>query len=302
VKQRLEARSSAGPATWLSLTSADPADLQQLDSLGIPPALLDHVHDVHERPRFDRAGDTVLIVLHYPSPREPGAPTPFQVLPLSILLTKERVVTITPAAATSVERVLERDVADLSQAGRARFILHLMFHLSREYLVCLDQINASVEALEAALRRSLRNEEVLELLRYEKSLEYFTTSLKANELLLERLQKGSVLDWSPEDLELLDDVLVEVRQALAMVEIAQNILGQMMDAFASIVSNNLNVVLKVLTSATIFISVPTLIASLYGMNVILPGARNPFAFAIIVSTSLLLTGMLVVAFRKKDWL
>jgi magnesium transporter len=142
----------------------------------------------------------------------------------------------------------------------------------------------------------------MQLLRYEKSLVYFTTALKSNELVLERLGKGHILGWPPEEADLLEDVSVEIRQAIEMVDISQNILSQMMDAFASIVSNNLNEVMKILTAATIIVAFPTLIASLYGMNVALPGARHPLAFAAVLAGSFLVAALLALILRRKKWL
>jgi magnesium transporter len=290
-----------GAATWILGTAITDGEVDGFRESGIPAELLAHVRDADERPRVERAGVVALIVLHFPYRVRGDAPIPFLSLPLTILLTERQVVTIAPAHADVIERVLERDIPDLTTSTRTRFILHLMLHLAGEYLICLREMNAAIENLESSLRRSQRNEEVLELLRYEKSLVYFTTSLASNEMLLERLQKGRELQWSPDDTELLEDVLIEVRQARAMVDISQNILSQMMDAFASIVSNNLNAVMKLLTSMTIIISVPTMIASLYGMNVIIPGAREPLAFAAIVAASLLITAALVWIFIRKRW-
>jgi magnesium transporter len=126
--------------------------------------------------------------------------------------------------------------------------------------------------------------------------------MKANELVLERLQRVPTLHWADQDQELLDDVRVELRQAVEMVEIADHVLSDMMDAFASIVSNNLNSVMKVLTSVTIIIAVPTLIASIYGMNVGLPGARNPLAFVGLIGLSVVAAVVLFVVFRRRNWL
>ena len=140
------------------------------------------------------------------------------------------------------------------------------------------------------------------MLKYEKSLIYITTALKSNEIILERLQQGHLLKWSGRDEELLADVLVEIRQAIELVDISQNILGQMMDAFASIVSNNLNAVMKFLTAVTIVIALPTLLTSFYGMNVALPGEDQPLAFVWIGAISLLVSLVVMFALWKKDWL
>jgi magnesium transporter len=289
-------------AAWKLYGGPTDEELGALVATGIPSELLSHVRDPDERPRVAREGDIVLIVLHFPFRQTGAAAVPYISLPLTILLTKTNVVMIAPVASAALEHLVARENSGLAGASRTRLILHLMFGVAAEYLVCLREINEAVEELEELLRRSLRNEEVLELLRYEKSLVYFTTSLASNEMLLERLQRGHVFDWPVEDVELLEDVLIEVRQAMAMVDISSNILSQMMDAFASIVSNNLNVVMKVLTSMTIILAVPSLIATLYGMNVRLPGAGHVYAFAGIVGLSIVVTLALVAIFIREKWL
>jgi len=181
-------------------------------------------------------------------------------------------------------------------------VLRVFWQVADAYLSAVREINASVERLEDELKRSLRNEEVLGLLDYQKSLTYFATGMAANELVLQRLQRTPALRLAEHEHELLDDVRIEVRQAIEMVGISDNILSQMMDAFASIVSNNLNSVMKVLTSVTILLAIPTLVASLYGMNVRLPGAQFAHAFGAILLLCLALCGLLFVVFRRRNWL
>jgi len=158
-----------------------------------------------------------------------------------------------------------------------------------------------VEDERARLQRSLRNEEVLELLKHQKSLVYFTTGLKSNELTLDRLQSSHLFEKYPEDQELLADVLTEIQQALEMASISENILSQMMDAFASIISNNLNVVMKFLASMTILLSLPSLVASIYGMNVGLPLQQHPQAFVFVMGLSLAISIVVAIIFWRKDW-
>jgi magnesium transporter len=158
-----------------------------------------------------------------------------------------------------------------------------------------------VDKLEDQLQRSTRNREVLELLKYEKSLTYFTTALKSNELVLERMQRSQIFHTYPEDEDLLEDVLTENQQAIEMVNISNNILSSMMDAFASIISNNLNAVMKFLASITILLSIPTIIASFYGMNVLLPFMDNPWAFFLILGGTLLIIIPVVLIFYWRDW-
>lgn len=293
------------PGCWISLVAPTDEELAVLAGLGIPRSLLDHVSDPDERPRVQHDGDALLAVLRHPVESEARdiAGAPFVTAPLSIIVTPGVVVTIAPRACPFVDGLEGRAAgsAEISIARPPRFLLQLVARIADEFLERMRQIDREVVRLEGELQRSLRNEEVLGLLRCQKSLTYFRTSIGANELVLERLQSLQ-LPGLQVDAELLQDVWVEVRQAMAMVEISADILGQMMDAFASIVSNNLNAVMKMLTSVTILLAVPMLVASIYGMNVGLPGAHSARAFVGIVLVCLVLCGALFVVFRRRNWL
>ncbi|MEN6409710.1 MAG: magnesium transporter CorA family protein, partial [Anaerolineaceae bacterium] len=157
------------------------------------------------------------------------------------------------------------------------------------------------DGLEDRLQMSMRNKEVLELLKYQKSLVYFTTALKSNELLMERLQRSQLFRMYPDDEDLLEDVLTENQQAIEMTNIANNILSGMMDAFASIISNNLNVVMKFLTSMTIVLSLPTIVTSFFGMNVQLPFASSPYAYLIVIAIFMFMSAVTIFIFTRRDW-
>jgi magnesium transporter len=287
---------------WVRVVEPAGNDVERVRALGVPPALLSHVLDLDERPRAESEGSFVLIVFHVPVRLAANASVPYRTQPLSIILGPNIIVTIAHHETAVLQDLAEGRVRHVSTTSGSRFVLQLLFRLAEEFLAALRTIDDAVEQLEDRLQHSLRNQEVMELLRYEKSLVYFTTALKSNELVLERLSKGHILGWPPEEADLLDDVSVEIRQAIEMVDISQNILSQMMDAFASIVSNNLNEVMKILTAATIIVALPTLIASLYGMNVALPGSRHPLAFAAVLAGSLLVAALLAVILRRKKWL
>lgn len=299
---RLETIPEVIEGCWVHAVTPGAEELARLEALGLPADFLTHALDLDERPRTERDEGNLLVILRFPFAQPAGADLPFVTVPLSIILTGQFIVTLSPLATGVMHKFLSGHVRGLSTGKKTRFVLHLLWHIANEYLTCLRDINTAVDAIEDRLQRSLRNKEVLELLRYQKSLVYFTTALKSNELVLERLQKGQLLQHYPEDEELLDDVLTEVRQAIEMTSISEDILSQMMDAFASIISNNLNVVMKFLASVTIVLSPPTLIASFYGMNVNLPGNEHPLAFALIVLASVLVSGLVVIIFWKRDWL
>ena len=297
--QRLDAPE---PGCWMHAVAPSEEDLAAIRRFGVPAALLSHVDDVDERPRAEHLDDVVLVVLHFPLRRGEAAGAHFVTFPLSIFLLPHGVVTVAPQPVAFLDPLLDGTVAGLSTTRTTEFVLRIFWQLADAYLAAVRQINASVERLEDQLKRSLRNEEVLGLLDYQKSLTYFETGMGANELVLERLQLSPALQLGEHDQELLDDVRVEVRQAIEMVNISDNILSQMMDAFASIVSNNLNSVMKMLTSVTILLAIPTLVASLYGMNVILPGARHPATLGALLLLCVALCGLLFAFFRRRNWL
>jgi magnesium transporter len=290
------------PGCWIHVEAPSEEDLAAIRRFGVPPGMLSHVDDADERPRAERIDDVALVVLHYPLRRGEGGGAPFVTSPLSVFLLPHGVVTVAPRPVAFLEPLLDGRVANLSTTRTTEFVLRIFLQLADAYLAAVREINASVERVEDRLKRSLRNEEVLRLLDYQKSLTYFVTGMGANELVLERLQRSPALRLDEHDQELLDDVRVEVRQAIEMVDISDNILSQMMDAFASIVSNNVNSVMKVLTSVTILLAIPTLVASFYGMNVTLPGARHPLTLGAIVLLCLALCGLLFVVFRRRNWL
>lgn len=298
----LETRSEVCDGCWMHVVSPEPAELARLEALGIPSDFMEHLQDPDERPRAERDDGKVLVILRFPFVQGAGADLPYATLPLSIIVLENMIVTVTPRSTGFLQRFAEGGVRGHSTAKKTRFILRLLHFIANEYLLHVREINRVVDAVEDRLQRSLRNQEVLELLKYQKSLVYFTTALKANELVLQRLQRGRLLQLFPDDDELLEDVLVETQQALEMTSISENILSQMMDAFASIISNNLNVVMKVLTSVTIILSLPTLLASLYGMNVPLPWAGHPLAFLGVLALSLVLSGSVAFIFWRKDWI
>jgi magnesium transporter len=301
----LEQTAAPTAGCWLHVVAPTAAEIETVRQFGVPDDLLAHFTDIDERPRVDQSADSVLMVLHYPAPRtNEGDGPPWRMLPLSVILTPRGIVTLAPAPVGFLQSLQHPGDArhQFSIERPVEFVLRTCWHVADECLTALRDINARVDALEDQLRRSLRNEEVLGLLAYQKSLTYFATGMKANELMLERFESLPRVLLAGPDADLLDDVRIEIRQAIAMVDIADNVLSDMMDAFASIVSNNLNAVMKALTSVTILLAVPTLIASIYGMNVGLPGAQNPRAFIVLIAMSVAISGGLFVLFRKKHWL
>ncbi len=291
------------PGTWIHLIDPTRTEVEQLLAvIDIPEDFVIAALDEDERARTDREDGVTLIILRVPYFFGQEEDLPYGTVPLGIILTNGYLVTVCKYHTGIAEDLLGYRIKGLSTAKHVRLILHILLVTAQKYLAYLRHIDAAIEAVEERLQRSLRNEEVLQLLRYQNCLVYFTTGLKSNQLVMQRLQKSQLFSRFEEDEELLEDVLIENSQALEMTQISENILGQDMDAFASIISNNLNVVMKFLASATIIVSVPTLLASIYGMNVDLPFQGSPYAFVVVMGVALLLAAAMLWVFWRRDWL
>jgi magnesium transporter len=297
----LEVLAEPTTGSWLNVIDPTPDEINRLRTLGIPQDYITYPLDVDERPRTERENGEVLIVLRIPYFEGEQADIPYTTIPLGVILSNTYLVTICKRPNNIIEDFAMGRVKNFSPAKRNRFILRLLLNTANKYLSYLREITKQVEALEDQLQLSIRNSEVLELLKYEKSLTYFTTALKSNELMMERLQRSQLFEMYPEDEELLEDVLTENRQAIEMTNIQSNILSSMMDAFASIISNNLNGVIKLLTSITIVLSFPTMVASFYGTNVRLPLGDHPYAFPFILAISFGISLMVVLMLKRLDW-
>jgi magnesium transporter len=287
---------------WIHVVNPSPQEIERLQSLEIPPEFVTYPLDADERSRVERENGYMMVLLRVPLAHGPNADIPFTTIPLGIVLANDWLVTICSCDTEILRDFTVGRVRGLTTAKRNRFILHLLLASAVKYLYYLREINKAVDALEDQLQLSMRNRELMELLRYEKSLVYFTTALKSNEVMMERLQRMQLFKTFPDDEDLLEDVLTENQQAIEMTNIANNILSSMMDAFASIISNNMNVVIKFLTAVTIVLTVPTVISAFYGMNVELPLQRWPYAAPLIFVVSVVVALLMARAFVKRDWM
>jgi magnesium transporter len=299
----LERIEELADGSWVNLVDPGPEEVERLSrEFDIPPDFITSVLDVNEQARTEREDDAILIVVRVPHFHGESSDIPYTTMPIGIVLTSRVIVTVCKSEASIITQMLMGQARGLSTTKRNRFVLRLLLAAANQYLLYMRNINQAVDALEDELQTSLRNKEVLELLKYQKSLTYFTTALKSNELMMGRLQRSRLFHTYPEDDDLLEDVVTEIDQAIAMTKISGEILSQMMDAFASIISNNLNVVMKFLASATIILALPGLVASVYGMNIDLPFQKTPYAFMIVMGVSLVLALIVTFIFNKRDWL
>ncbi|HNR45427.1 MAG TPA: magnesium transporter CorA family protein [Anaerolineaceae bacterium] len=291
------------PGCWISAIEPTTDEIEQIHHLGIPRDFLTYPLDLDERPRTEREDDgSMLIILRVPYYEGPKVDVPYTTVPLGIIITEKYIVTVCRRPNEAVQELTSGRIRGLSTVKRNRFILRMLLLTASRYLENLRQINRTVEALEDQCQGSIRNREMLELLKYQKSLVYFTTALKGNQLMMERLQRSQLFHMYPDDEDLLEDVITENQQALEMVNISSSILTSMMDAFASLISNNLNEVMKFLASITIILSIPTIVTSFFGMNIPLPWAKDGLAPVYVFGIFLLLSVGVVLLFRRRDWL
>ncbi len=284
----------------------DHESLKQLGAIYKLPFdyLLDSL-DIDERPRFERDDDIKLIVLKTPVYNDflTDIDAQYITIPIGIILAEEVIVTVSPYENPVIDSMISGKVRGLDPGDRNMFVLSLFDRNVYHFLYYLNEINSKRNILENELYNSMRNKELIKLLNIEKSLVYFVTALRANELMMMKIQRVDFLKISDQEDEedLLQDILIDSAQASEMAQVYTNILSGTMDAFASIISNNLNQVMKLLTSVTIVLMVPTLVASFYGMNVQLPFAKEPWAFSFTLLMSVLLSAILIYVFFRKRW-
>jgi magnesium transporter len=287
---------------WINLIDPTPGEIEKLTALGIPQDFITYPLDVDERSRTEREDDgKILIVIKVPVYLGPKVDVPYTTIPMGFVLTDKVLLTVCRHPHGILEEFSSGRVRGLSTAKRNRFILKVLLYTANKYLAYLRDINRTVDALEDKAQVSMKNKEVYELLKFQKSMVYFTTALKSNELVFERLYRSQLFKMYPDDEDLLEDVITENQQAIEMVNISNNILSSMMDAFASIISNNLNVVMKFLASVTIIMSIPTLVTSFFGMNVELPFENMHLAWIIVIGISIGVGALVTWIFMRRDW-
>lgn len=287
---------------WINVIDPVEQEIEVIRKLGIPLDFITYSLDLDERPRTEKEDDgTTLILIKIPIFEGDNLDVPYTTIPLGIIFNDKLVITICKRHNAILDELLRSKYKGFSIAKRIRFILRILLLTATMFLTFLRNINIHVERVENKLQASMQNKEVMELLKYQKSLVYFETALKSNELMLERLQKTRLFNRYEEDEDLLEDVLTENQQAIEMVAIAENILSSTMDAFASIISNNLNVVMKFLASVTIVLSIPTIITSYFGMNVLIPFGDRPWAYLAIIGLFVGVCLIVIWIFNRKNW-
>lgn len=293
--------------SWINLVNPSENEIKKVcESVQIQEDFIRDALDFEEKARIDHEedDDTTLFVVDVPITEngEEGEVI-YSTLPLGMIVVRDDFfITVSLRKNKIIESFEKRKIKNFQTYKKTRFIFQILYLNSSFYLSYLKQINKETEVAEYILKNSMRNKELLKMLTLEKGLVYFTTSLKSNELVMEKTLRGKIIKLYEEDEEILEDAITENRQAIEMAQIYNNILNGTMDAYASIISNNMNGVMKTLTSITIILAVPTMISSFWGMNVNLPLQNNPLGFIVMILISIILTLLVSWWLRRRNML
>ena len=293
--------------SWINLVNPSENEIKKVcESVQIQEDFIRDALDFEEKARIDHEedDDTTLFVVDVPITEngEEGEVI-YSTLPLGMIVVRDDFfITVSLRKNKIIESFEKRKIKNFQTYKKTRFIFQILYLNSSFYLSYLKQINKETEVAEYILKNSMRNKELLKMLTLEKGLVYFTTSLKSNELVMEKTLRGKIIKLYEEDEEILEDAITENRQAIEMAQIYNNILNGTMDAYASIISNNMNGVMKTLTSITIILAVPTMISSFWGMNVNLPLQNDSLGFIVMISISIILTLIVSWWLRRRNML
>lgn len=292
--------------SWINCAAPDTDELNQLNQLtGIPVDSLQTALDREERSHVELEDDYIFVVVNTPVVLETDA---YDALPLGIFITRQYFITVCLESNAVIQKFLSNSFASFQTYKKTRFLFQILSQASSSFLFFLQQIYKQTDVIENQVRKSLQNKELFRMLELQKSLTYFNFALHANENVMERLMRlrnsplHSLLKMYEEDEDLLEDVIIENKQALEMAEIYTNILMSMMDSFSSIISNRLSQIMKFLTSVTIILAIPTLIFSLWGINVPVPWGDAPLGFVEVILIGVLVTMIATFILWKKDML
>ncbi len=289
---------------WVNVTAPSAKEIEIITTqLKVPLDILTDILDSDESARIEVEGRYLIIIVKIPVLNSEDSHIPYITVPLGILISNEYFISVSNVENDITNDIKNNRIRNFDMSNNRRFVLQMFLRISTQYLKNLKDINRTQREIEKKINISVKNEELLKLLEMEKSLVYFSTSLKSNELMMEKLKRSKFSKMNEEDEDLIDDVIIENRQAIEQTNIHTNILSGTMDTFASIISNNQNVVIKTLTTITIVLMIPTLVSSFFGMNVkaeSIPFSDNIYGFSIILFFSVALSTIGYLYFRKKD--
>ena len=301
---KLEETNEIRKGVWINLLNPSDSEIKRVcTEINIEEDFIRYPLDYEEQARIDVEDDAILFVIDVPIIEDIKDDTTYTTMPLGVIIIRDDYfITVSLKRNKVIDAFEKSRVKNFYTYKKTRFLLQILYLNSACYLDNLKKINKEQEATVFLLQQSMKNRDLIQLLNLQNSLIYITTSLKSNEIVMEKTLRGKVLKMYEEDEDILEDAIIENRQAIEMSKTYSDISTSTMDAYSSIISNNLNGVMKFLTSLTILISVPTLIASIWGMNVELPFETNEHGFIILVAISVVVALVAFICLKKKDML
>lgn len=290
--------------SWINVSNPSSEEIKEvITKTHIPESLILKVLDYEELPRIESEDKATLIVVDVPYVEDKKSKNKYSTIPVGIITKGNYFLTICLKETEILNEFKHNKIKGVDTSKKTRFIIQLLLKIATFYTKYLNLINREIENKEKSLIKSTSNKELLNLMHIQKSLVYFVTSLKANDIILEKLSKGNIINMYEDDLDLLDDAMIENKQGIETANIYREILASISDTYASIINNNLNAIMKFLAGITIVLSIPTMISSFMGMNVPLGSfSDNPLAFFIILLISLLISIIIALILKKKDML
>ena len=297
--------SDATKGSWVNLVNPDPDELSLINILTeIPTDVLKTALDMEERSHVELEDNYIFVVINIPAIRGNDM---YDTVPLGIFLTPDFFITVCLEESEVLYPFISNQLSTFYTYKKTRFLFQILYRTATLFLRYLQQINRRTDDIEVQLRHTTKNKDFFQLLELQKSMTYFTSALRTNGTVMERLLRlrghstyRHLLKMYEEDEDLLEDVIIENKQAIEMVEMYSNILMNMMNAFTSIISNNLNMVMKMLAALTITLAVPTIIFSLWGTNVALPFQDDPNGFYEVIGISVVCSIIAIIGMWKKD--
>ena len=288
---------------WVRVTNPTQKEIQFLmETFEVPESFFNDIEDTEERPRVEYEDGWRMIIMRLPCKSEESESF-FSTIPLGVLTNGDTLITVSHKRLEMIDDfILHSRRKSFQEKSNTDLILHLMLSAAVWFMKYLKVINLEIKDAEIQLQRSIRNEELLELMRIERTLVYFITSLRGNEILIQKLKILFKQKRMKHDNDLLEDVEIEMQQARTMANVYSDVLTGMMDAFAAVINNNVNVIMKRLTSFSIVLMFPTLIASYFGMNLQVEDNIWSWEFLVVISASLILSVVGVYFFRKRQWM
>lgn len=285
--------------TWINLVNPSDKEIKDVANyLSIDDKIIKQVLVEKELPRLKRLDNATLIVINVPFMKDKSIKNKYITYPLGIIITTNNITTV-----SLVEHAFLNNLEDVNTKKINQFLIQILLKGAQSYLITLESIDEDISRIESSTYKATDNKQLLNFLNIQKTLVYFLTSLHANGVVLEKLQRENVLSFTKEEAMLLEDAILENKQSIETSTIYREILSSTMDTYSSIISNNLNVIMKFLAGITIVFSVPTMIASFLGMNVPLGElGENPASFALIILISLIISLCIAWWLKKKNML